>query len=199
MKSLQVPYSSNRTFQHQTSAEPSSPHDHTSPGSHRRSPIDSLHPGTPTSITSRATAFFKRPRLRSASSVHSSSASDSASHENSSHPSNAHYSDAPSIVHPFSSMVAAPVPVVSNPDTEDEKDCPVCLEPLSFSFRLPGEKPHIVPDCGHALHEVRVLAYRCMLIISLSSTILLRHALQPSMAPLQTKVELQGASHANLI
>jgi hypothetical protein len=31
----------------------------------------------------------------------------------------------------------------------------VCLEPLSFSFRLPGEKPHIVPECGHALHEVR--------------------------------------------
>lgn len=34
-----------------------------------------------------------------------------------------------------------------------EQDCPVCLEPLSFSFRLPGEKPHIVPECGHALHE----------------------------------------------
>ncbi|KAH8116465.1 Pleckstrin homology domain-containing protein [Phellopilus nigrolimitatus] len=50
-------------------------------------------------------------------------------------------------------MVAAPVPVVSNHDAEDEKECPVCLEPLSFSFRLPGEKPHIVPDCGHALHE----------------------------------------------
>ncbi|EJD07285.1 uncharacterized protein FOMMEDRAFT_115460 [Fomitiporia mediterranea MF3/22] len=50
-------------------------------------------------------------------------------------------------------MVAAPVPVVTSHDGEDEKECPVCLEPLSFSFRLPGEKPHIVPDCGHALHE----------------------------------------------
>jgi hypothetical protein len=37
---------------------------------------------------------------------------------------------------------------------DDEGECPVCLEPLSFSFRLPGEKPHIVPECGHALHEV---------------------------------------------
>lgn len=38
-------------------------------------------------------------------------------------------------------------------DDSDEGECPVCLEPLSFSFRLPGEKPHIVPECGHALHE----------------------------------------------
>lgn len=46
------------------------------------------------------------------------------------------------------------MPVVSNTvGIEDEEDCPVCLEPLSFSFRLPGEKPHIVPECGHALHE----------------------------------------------
>lgn len=57
--------------------------------------------------------------------------------------------------HPYATMVAAPLPVVSSHDaTEDEEDCPVCLEPLSFSFRLPGEKPHIVPECGHALHEV---------------------------------------------
>ncbi|EIW58408.1 uncharacterized protein TRAVEDRAFT_64856 [Trametes versicolor FP-101664 SS1] len=51
-------------------------------------------------------------------------------------------------------MVAAPLPVVSSHDTSDDEDeCPVCLEPLSSSFRLPGEKPHIVPECGHALHE----------------------------------------------
>ncbi|KAF9648856.1 hypothetical protein BDM02DRAFT_3095631 [Thelephora ganbajun] len=46
------------------------------------------------------------------------------------------------------------MPIVSSRDvTEEEAECPVCLEPLSFSFRLPGEKPHIVPECGHALHE----------------------------------------------
>ncbi|KAI0026489.1 Pleckstrin homology domain-containing protein [Vararia minispora EC-137] len=51
-------------------------------------------------------------------------------------------------------MVSAPLPVVSSRDAQDdEAECPVCLEPLSFSFRLPGEKPHIVPECGHALHE----------------------------------------------
>ncbi|KZT25233.1 hypothetical protein NEOLEDRAFT_1156416 [Neolentinus lepideus HHB14362 ss-1] len=56
--------------------------------------------------------------------------------------------------HPFAAMVPAPLPVVSSHDTtEEEEECPVCLEPLSFSFRLPGEKPHIVPECGHALHE----------------------------------------------
>lgn len=59
--------------------------------------------------------------------------------------------------HPFALMAHAPLPVVSSHDSsEDEEDCPVCLEPLSFSFRLPGEKPHIVPECGHALHEVCV-------------------------------------------
>ncbi|KAF5387313.1 hypothetical protein D9757_005775 [Collybiopsis confluens] len=56
--------------------------------------------------------------------------------------------------HPYAAMHVAPMPVVSSTDgLDDEEDCPVCLEPLSFSFRLPGEKPHIVPECGHALHE----------------------------------------------
>lgn len=32
-----------------------------------------------------------------------------------------------------------------------DADCPVCLEPLSY--RLAGEKPHVVPNCGHALHN----------------------------------------------
>jgi len=51
----------------------------------------------------------------------------------------------------------APIPVVSSHSSQDDGgECPVCLEPLSFSFRLPGEKPHIVPECGHALHEVQV-------------------------------------------
>jgi hypothetical protein len=46
-------------------------------------------------------------------------------------------------------------PPMSSHDLDaDEAECPVCLEPLSFSFRLPGEKPHVVPECGHALHEV---------------------------------------------
>jgi hypothetical protein len=57
-------------------------------------------------------------------------------------------------LHPYSHM-PAPLPVISGlREDEDEAECPVCLEPLSFSFRLPGEKPHIVPECGHALHEV---------------------------------------------
>lgn len=57
-------------------------------------------------------------------------------------------------IHHSSTMPQPPLPVVSNHDaTAEEEECPVCLEPLSFSFRLPGEKPHIVPECGHALHE----------------------------------------------
>jgi hypothetical protein len=67
--------------------------------------------------------------------------------------------------HPFASMVHAPLPVVSSHDpSEEEEECPVCLEPLSFSFRLPGEKPHIVPECGHALHEVSAFHFSLPLL-----------------------------------
>ena len=56
---------------------------------------------------------------------------------------------------PYSSVYMPPIPVVKNHSVvEDDDECPVCLEPLSFSFRLRGEKPHIVPECGHSLHEV---------------------------------------------
>ncbi|KAF9054534.1 Pleckstrin homology domain-containing protein [Panaeolus papilionaceus] len=58
--------------------------------------------------------------------------------------------------HPYS---MPPLPVVStHTAVDDDDECPVCLEPLSFSFRLPGEKPHIVPECGHALHEACFIA-----------------------------------------
>jgi hypothetical protein len=74
--------------------------------------------------------------------------------------------------HPFALMAHAPLPVVSSHDsTEDEEDCPVCLEPLSFSFRLPGEKPHIVPECGHALHEVCFSSRPALSIIVLHSSL----------------------------
>ena len=39
---------------------------------------------------------------------------------------------------------------ISDIDIE-ETSCPVCLELLSF--RLAGEKPHVTPTCGHALHH----------------------------------------------
>lgn len=64
-------------------------------------------------------------------------------------------SDEKNNARPHSSVYMPPIPVVKNHSVvEDDDECPVCLEPLSFSFRLPGEKPHIVPECGHALHEV---------------------------------------------
>ncbi|KAI9636770.1 pleckstrin domain-containing protein [Dioszegia hungarica] len=43
--------------------------------------------------------------------------------------------------------------MVGEGDDDDEEKCPICVESLSFSYRLPGEKPHVVPECGHALHE----------------------------------------------
>lgn len=56
--------------------------------------------------------------------------------------------------HPYSNQREDVQAIVSSGNSsEDEGACPVCLESLSFSFKLPGEKPHIVPECGHALHE----------------------------------------------
>ncbi len=31
-------------------------------------------------------------------------------------------------------------------DVGDEELCPICVESLSFTYRLPGEKPHVVPS-----------------------------------------------------
>lgn len=51
----------------------------------------------------------------------------------------------------YAAIRLAPLPVVSTHEAlEDKAECPVCLELLSFSFTLHGEKPHIVPECGHA-------------------------------------------------
>jgi hypothetical protein len=72
-------------------------------------------------------------------------------------------------------MHPAPLPVVSNKEVHEEEDCPVCLEPLSFSFRLPGEKPHIVPECGHALHEVSILRCNTAALYGLCLYFLQRH------------------------
>ncbi|KNZ74545.1 Rho guanine nucleotide exchange factor scd1 [Termitomyces sp. J132] len=105
---------------------------------HRDSPAPSDH--SPPPLISFTSFFRKQPRPPSLRSAHSSTTASSSSH---SRP-----------VHPFSPMPVAPLPVVSARDpVEVEAECPVCLEPLSFSFRLPGEKPHIVPECSHALHE----------------------------------------------
>ena len=73
-----------------------------------------------------------------------------------------------STAHPYAAM-APPRPVLANHDTlDDDQECPVCLEPLSFSFRLPGEKPHVVPECGHSLHEVGSQIFS---LLSLSSSL----------------------------
>lgn len=102
--------------------------------------------------------FHRSPhRATSAASLHSAYSASSSSVKPPSYTSNADTNS----LHPYASMVAAPLPVVSSHDASDEEnECPVCLEPLSSSFRLPGEKPHIVPECGHSLHEVSTVSCR---------------------------------------
>lgn len=153
--------------------------------SHRDSPSPSVHsqpPLTPTYITPRTApkpptspSPFKLPLLfrkrTRAASQHSASTTTSSSDN---HPS-----------HPYSTLHMPPIPVVSSHSVlDDDDECPVCLEPLSFSFRLPGEKPHIVPECGHALHEVST-ALPCTKnhLIPTSR----RHASPPFMAHLPAK------------
>ncbi|GAA6015176.1 hypothetical protein JCM11491_000493 [Sporobolomyces phaffii] len=52
----------------------------------------------------------------------------------------------PPIEHCYAFMSASVVDAV-----EDEDSCPICLELLSL--RLTGERPHVVPVCGHRLHH----------------------------------------------
>lgn len=49
-----------------------------------------------------------------------------------------------------------PLAVISQQETSrrDENSCPICVESLDASFRLPGEKAHVIPECGHTIHEV---------------------------------------------
>lgn len=112
------------------------------------SPRSAPKPPTALTVTQKSSfksiqsVFHRKPKAPSVRSTYSASTTNTSSSEK-------HTS------HPYAVMHMAPLPVVSThgaPDDDDE--CPVCLEPLSFSFRLPGEKPHIVPECGHALHEV---------------------------------------------
>lgn len=42
-------------------------------------------------------------------------------------------------------------PFKTNRPREEDTQCPVCCE--SLSLRLAGEKPHIVPNCGHKLRR----------------------------------------------
>lgn len=113
-------------------------------------PPDPDHPTTPSSFNRFYPTSKGDPRPSSAASYRPLVSSTSHSQRSTPTP---HTQDLSP--HPFAVMAHAPLPVVSSHDSsEDEEDCPVCLEPLSFSFRLPGEKPHIVPECGHALHEV---------------------------------------------
>ncbi|KAJ9474491.1 RING-type domain-containing protein [Pseudozyma hubeiensis] len=51
----------------------------------------------------------------------------------------------------FSTDISNTVGAATTFTEMSEVDCPVCLEPLSH--RLAGEKPHVVPSCGHALHN----------------------------------------------
>jgi hypothetical protein len=49
------------------------------------------------------------------------------------------------------------VSLVSEEDmaNADDETCPICVESLNSSYRLPGERAHITPICGHSLHHVR--------------------------------------------
>lgn len=64
----------------------------------------------------------------------------------------------------YHTQPAHQVSLVSQEDSQDDDEtCPICVESLGFSYRLPGEKPHVVPECGHSLHGVStVFAVVCV-------------------------------------
>lgn len=118
-------------------------HHHLSPTSAYPLPTNLPKPTKSSAFRGLQSVFQRKPpdRSLSSNSLRSSYSASNASATDSHSP------------HPYAAM--PPLPVVSNNEhVDDEQECPVCLEPLSFSFRLPGEKPHVVPECGHSLHEV---------------------------------------------
>ncbi|KAG1770708.1 Pleckstrin homology domain-containing protein [Suillus occidentalis] len=119
-------------------------HHHLSPTSNYQLPTNSPKPTKSSAFKGLQSVFQRKPpdRSLSSNSLRSSYSASNASATDTHSP------------HPYAAMPPAPLPVVStNEHIDDEQECPVCLEPLSFSFRLPGEKPHVVPECGHSLHE----------------------------------------------
>ena len=107
-----------------------------------------------TSVTSGRSTKFVHPFASSG--VHSSSPADFiAPHLTASSISRSR-SDSNLLQASMAQVQAAPALQVHSSFDErtDEETCPVCVESLSFTYRLPGEKPHVVPECGHALHEV---------------------------------------------
>lgn len=145
-------FSSSRGSRNQSSSES---HHHQTSNSHqlRQASSNSLpRPFRSSTLSASFRAVFQPHRVSSSASLRSSQSASSSANAST------HTASTRLSVHPYAAMVAAPLPVVSSHDASDDEDeCPVCLEPLSFSFRLPGEKPHIVPECGHALHEVSSL------------------------------------------
>lgn len=107
----------------------------------------------------REDGFFNRMKFGSKSKKNSESGSPITPlhpvNDNLVSPANSSFTDN---LHPYAHL-NAPSPISPNSNAiladeeTDEPECPVCLEPLSFSFRLPGEKPHVIPLCGHALHD----------------------------------------------
>lgn len=206
MKSLGLPYSikNNSGGSHSSNNGPNLFHDHhepalrppthhTAPNSYNTAAQEPPRSPAASSLAGRAKEFFAvrrpAPRVASSNSLHSAysthSARARAAARSTDHLPVQNPDPPPPVpdLHPYAAMVASPVPVVSSHDAEDEKECPVCLEPLSFSFRLPGEKPHIVPDCGHALHEVRIALFfrlTSLLISSYTSLGLLYRCVWPT-------------------
>ncbi|KAI0630707.1 hypothetical protein C8Q77DRAFT_1134712 [Trametes polyzona] len=152
-----IPIQKSSTARHQTELHQSNSHQ-LPPSSPLLTPRTAAPGNRANSFAASFRSVFQRTphRATSASSLHSAYSA------NSSAKSPSYTASDSASLHPYASMVAAPLPVVSSHDASDEEEeCPVCLEPLSSSFRLPGEKPHIVPECGHALHEVSSLPCRC--------------------------------------
>ncbi|CED84269.1 Triosephosphate isomerase [Phaffia rhodozyma] len=48
-----------------------------------------------------------------------------------------------------------PLALVVNQDTdqEDGYKCPVCVERIGAEFRISGERPDVIPECGHSIHH----------------------------------------------
>ncbi|KAL7414666.1 hypothetical protein BDY24DRAFT_414377 [Mrakia frigida] len=52
-------------------------------------------------------------------------------------------------------MAAPPLALIVSSDSDEDETykCPVCVERMGSDYRIQGEKPDVIPECGHAIHH----------------------------------------------
>lgn len=61
----------------------------------------------------------------------------------------------------MAALAVAPLALVVTEEEEDDDayKCPVCVEKMGAEYRIQGEKPDVIPECGHSIHHVNLFSF----------------------------------------